>query len=264
MKYIGTVGNRSLSDNGSYTDACEEAAHDQHSFDNFKRDPRYTRILEHVTPELGSKYLDVIKDQTPEFLNKFELFKKNDLLGYPIKVDYPLVGLISPSTLRYIKILSDIVTLFGDIKYHKIAEIGAGYGGQMLVNDQIINCSEHHLFDLPPVLELISKYLEGHVLNGSYKTCTLNKHNGKQQYDLVISNYAFSELPLQLQEKYIFKILKNSKRGYLTMNSGISSSSFKGNFLSIDQLKEFLPEIQIIKEEPETANGNYVVVWNKQ
>jgi len=48
------------------------------------------------------------------------------------------------------------------------------------------------------------------------------------------------------------------------MNSGMSSSSFKGNFLSIDQLKEFLPEIQIIKEEPETANGNYVVVWNKQ
>jgi hypothetical protein len=102
--------------------------------------------------------------------------------------------------------------------------------------------------------------LEGHVLNGLYKTCTLNKHNGQQQYDLVISNYAFSELPLQLQEKYIFKILKNSQRGYLTMNSGMSSSTFKGNFLSIDKLKEFLPEIQIKKEEPETANGNYVIV----
>jgi hypothetical protein len=94
--------------------------------------------------------LDIIKDQTPEFLHKFELFKKNDLLGSPIKVDYPLVGLISPSTLRYIKISSDIFTLFGDISYDKVAEIGAGYGGQMLVNHQIINCSEHHLFDLPP------------------------------------------------------------------------------------------------------------------
>ena len=180
MKYTGAEGNRSLSDDGSYTDACEEAAHNQNSFNNFKRDPRYTRILEHVSPELGSRYLEAIKDQTPEFLNKFELFKKNDLLGNSSQEDYPGAGLISPSTLRYIKILSDIVKLFGDIKYDKIAEIGAGYGGQMLVNDQIINCSEHHLFDLPPVLELISKYLEGHILNGSYKTCTLNKHNGQQ------------------------------------------------------------------------------------
>lgn len=264
MKYIGAEGNRSLSDDGSYTDACEEAAHNQNSFNNFKRDPRYTRILEHVSTELGLKYLDKIKDQTPEFLDKFELFKKNDLLGNSSQEEYPVVGMISPSTLRYIKILSDIVKLFGDIEYDKIAEIGAGYGGQMLVNDQIINCSEHHLFDLPPVLALISKYLECHVLNGSYKTCTLNNHNGKQKYDLVISNYAFSELPSQLQKKYISKILKNSKRGYLIMNSGMSSSPFQGDFLSTDQLKELLPDIEIIKEEPETASGNYLVIWNKE
>jgi hypothetical protein len=263
MKHTGNVNTRSLSDNGSYTDACEEAVNNQLSFEKFKRDPRYTRILEHVSKDLGSQYLDVIKKQTPEFFNKFELFKKNDILGLPITVNYPSVGLISPSTLRYIKIASDIFTIFGDIKYDKICEIGAGYGGQMLINDQIINYSEYHLFDLPPVLELISKYLECHILNGSYKTYTLNRHNGEQEYDLVISNYAFSELPLELQKKYIFKILKNSKRGYLTMNSGLNSSVFKGNFLSVDQLKEFLPEIEVFKEEPETAKGNYVIVWNK-
>lgn len=264
MKYVGHTKNRSLSDNGSYTAACEEAVSNQHSFDNFKRDPRYTRILEHVSPELGSKYLNIIKNQTPEFLSKIENFKKNDLLGGTVKCEYPLTGLISPSTLRYMKVSSDIITLFGDIKYNRIAEIGAGYGGQMLVNDQIINCPEYHLFDLPPVLALISKYLESHLLNASYKTCTLNTHDIEQQYDLVISNYAFSELPLALQEKYVSKVFKNSKRGYLTMNSGLSSSTFKGNFLTIEQLKELLPEIQVIKEEPETAHGNYIIIWNKQ
>lgn len=76
MKYIGTVGNRSLSDDDSYVAACEQATLNQEAYQNFKRDPRYTRILEHVTPELGSEYCDVIQRQTPELIQQFENFKR--------------------------------------------------------------------------------------------------------------------------------------------------------------------------------------------
>jgi hypothetical protein len=42
------------------------------------------------------------------------------------------------------------------------------------------------------------------------------------EYDLVISNYAFSELPRDVQINYVKSVLAPSKRGYLTMNSGRS------------------------------------------
>ena len=58
------------------------------------------------------------------------------------------------------------------------------------------------LFDLPKVNKLIERYLNSHLLKGSYKTTTLNQEIS-EKYDLVISNYAFSELPKSLQIKYI-------------------------------------------------------------
>jgi hypothetical protein len=264
MKYVGALGNRSLSDNGSYTDACNDAVYEQDAFDVFKRDPRYTRILEHVSEELGSKYLEIVRQQSPALIERYEMFKINDLLGNPVICTYPMVGDTSPSTLRYVKVLSDIVEIFGDVKYDKVAEIGAGYGGQVLINDQIMKVSEYHLFDLPPVLSLISKYLESHLLNGSYKTYTINQHNGGVDYDLVISNYAFSELPLSIQEKYISKILTKSRRGYLTMNSGKKDSPFQGEFMTLERMKELLPEIKVYSENPENAAGNYVIVWGNE
>ena len=42
-------------------------------------------------------------------------------------VDYKDVGHVSPSSLRYAKVLSDILVLFKK-KFKKIAEIGTGYG----------------------------------------------------------------------------------------------------------------------------------------
>jgi hypothetical protein len=58
------------------------------------------------------------------------------------------------------------------------------------------------------------------MLKSSYHTTSLNQHQGDVIYDLVISNYAFSELPSELQTRYIEKIILKAKRGYLTINSG--------------------------------------------
>jgi hypothetical protein len=74
----------------------------------------------------------------------------------------------------------------------------------------------------------------------------------------VISNYAFSELPSHLQRTYIKKVLSNSKRGYLTMNSGRGSSRDEGK-LSIDELRELLPSFEIHEEKPQTASNNYAL-----
>jgi len=259
-KFVGSEKNRSESDTGHYVAFVEEAVRDYRIFKGFKRNPIYTDVLEHVSRAQGQEYLEIIKNEAHDLLGMLDKLKINDEVGSPLLYEYPDVGWISPTTLRYIKVAADIRNLFGDLALARIAEIGVGYGGQFLILDQLYRM-RYFLYDLPPVLEFASKYLESHILNSSYEAITLNQYDGVGEYDLVISNYAFSELPRQLQQKYIEKIIYKSKRGYLTMNSGLPNSVFKNNKMTIDELRKHLPEFEILEERPNTTPGNYIIVW---
>ena len=83
-----------------------------------------------------------------------------------------------------------------------------------------------------------------------------------KNWDLVISNYAFSELPKSLQLDYVEKVLTRSKRGYLIMNSGKSNiSGFSKGKLTLKELEDLLPGVEILEEVPNTGPDNYVLVW---
>jgi len=260
-EFVGLKGKRSLSDDGRYVAFVRSALRAPQVFSQFKRHPDYREILEHVTEAYGRKYLDMILKNDPSLLGRIEEFKENDQLGAPLLSQYPEVGEISPSTLRYIYIASELRRLFGQDLGPRIAEIGVGYGGQLLINDKIFSYGEAHLFDLPPVLELTARCLEAHIMKGSYRTTTLNQHPGGLEYDLVISNYAFSELPSELQLAYVRKVLTRSKCGYLTMNSGRMGNPFSGDHLSLARLGELLPPFEVLEEIPSTSFKNYVIVW---
>ena len=197
-------------------------------------------------------------------IDKINDFKINDLGGNPIKYSYKQFGKLSPTTLRYIKVSLDLSKYFKGEIGEKIVEIGIGYGGQLLVNDCIFSIKEYHLYDLQPVLILVSKYLESHILKSAYKINTINQSSGEEIFDLVISHYAFSELPSKLQVTYIKKILSKYRRGYLTMNSGKEDSAFLKNHLSIDELKKYLPVFEVVDENPLTHPGNYIISWGHQ
>ena len=263
FEFIGTVGNRSVSDEGSYVASVREALSNYESFMRFKRDPRYQAILEHASKEQGDAYLEIIKSQSPSLITKIDSFKENDLVGGATTYEFDDIGAMSPSTLRYLKVASDLQNIFGEFIGERVAEIGVGYGGQLLIADKVLKFKQYDLFDLPPVLSLSSKYIESHTLNSSYQTTTLNQHRGDTNYDLVISNYAFSELPSQLQIRYIEKILSKAKRGYLTMNSGKPNSAFQEDKLSLDELRKYLPPFEILPENPLSHAGNYIIVWGR-
>ena len=121
------------------------------------------------------------------------------------------------------------------------------------------------MFDLVPVLELVRKYLSSFGNN----QVKLNKvifedlrELPNKNWDLVISNYAFSELPKSLQLDYVEKVLTRSKRGYLIMNSGKSNiSGFSKGKLTLKELEDLLPGVEILEEVPNTGPDNYVLVW---
>ncbi len=259
--FIAAEGNRSESDNGYYVKSVQRALRSDKAFSIFKRDPSYRAVLEHVPRDIGEKYLGIIRRDAPEFISQIEKFKVNDLVGSPITYEYQGIGHISPTTLRYMKVASDLKKIFGTRIGDKVVEIGVGYGGQYLILDQIFNMKEYHLYDLPPVLELTSKYLESHILKSAYRQSTLNQNAGDQYYDLALSNYAFSELPAHVQESYIYKILSKSNAGYLTMNSGLETSLFVIDKLRVGTLRELLPPFEVIEENPPTGPNNYIIVW---
>tara|TARA_B110000211_G_C13854881_1_gene453824 strand:- start:29 stop:592 length:564 start_codon:yes stop_codon:yes gene_type:complete len=160
--------------------------------------------------------------------------------------------------LRYLKVTSDLHGLFGK-DLGMVAEIGCGYGGQAFVNDQMINLQLSILFDLPIVNKLIDSYLASFLLNGACQTTVINKVQPKN-YDLVISNYAFSELRTELQLAYIKKVIAKFSKGYLTMNSGLGGPHSSGK-LSLEQLKTYLPKFEIFEEDPLLSMHNYIIVW---
>lgn len=251
---------RSDSENGKYGAAVTKALNNQKAFDTFKRKRAYRKILEHVSRPQGEGYLRIVSSRKDGLLEAaLETVLTSDNIGSPIKYQYDGVAQpLSPTTLRYLKVASDLKGLFGE-GVGRVAEIGCGYGGQTLVNDQLLKYRHATLFDLPFVNELIRKYLNSMLLNGAYRVTTINE-TLPDKYDLAISNYAFSELPDVLQRAYIDKVLATSERGYLTMNSGLGGRRSSGK-LSLEQLRELLPSFEIYEEEPLTAPFNYIIVW---
>jgi len=82
----------------------------------------------------------------------------------------------------------------------------------------------------------------------------------KRDYDLVLSNYAFTELPRAIQDVYLNKVILNSERGYITYNE-ITPREF--NSCKSGELIEMIPGSRILKEEPLTHPKNCIIVWGE-
>jgi hypothetical protein len=244
-----------------YITVCRLAAINDSIFKVFKRSRDYRVVLEHVSKEQGQDYLDVVMEKGKDLLEFLPRFKENDRWGSPIKYSYE-VGKFSPTTLRYIKVLTDLKNFFGDLNGFDIVEIGGGYGGQCKIVSDVYKVRSYVIIDLDVVIPLTQKYLDKlSVDNVIYGT----QHGGYQvkQCDLVISNYAFSECVKGVQDDYIEKILAKSKRGYITYNyDGPSLPSSPYNKEEIIQILS-KRHIVTIADDVRFAHGiAFVLIWD--
>jgi putative sugar O-methyltransferase len=159
--------------------------------------------------------------------------------------------------LRYVKILSDIKQHFGTVDNFDICEIGVGYGGQCRIINAYSKPATYCLVDIHPALGLARRFLDNYVLNSVLSYKTMNELAGRC-YDLVISNYAFSELPRDVQNKYLDKVILNSAPGYITYND-INPKEFNSHTAA--ELIQLIPGARIFKERPLTHPGNCIIVW---
>tara|TARA_B100000287_G_C20614426_1_gene773417 strand:+ start:105 stop:866 length:762 start_codon:yes stop_codon:yes gene_type:complete len=196
-----------------YLTICRVAAQSSDAFKTFKSHGAYRHVLEHVAMEEGQQYLDEIKI---DFMDKLDEVKQNDSLGGPVTYTYDKVGNISATTLRYLKNTSDIVTKFGT-SFDSIVEIGGGYGGLCKVMSSFVDFENYLLVDLEECNMLSRKYLSFFDLpTMSYRSEEIEVEDN---FDLLISNYAFSECHKEVQLDYIERFIKKSDKFYMMHNN---------------------------------------------
>jgi putative sugar O-methyltransferase len=230
-------------------------------FNRFRRIYNYREIVENVTFRQGQEYLKRLTLLGLPLSSNFLKYFINDSVGKPTRYHYPNIGKVSPTTLRYISVSLEIKKLFGDDLSGNIVEIGAGYGGQASILMEFFKIDKYAVYDLDNAQMLIQKYLAKLNKENNLNMFSL-RDNVNIRWDLAISNYAFSELPAELQKEYITKVLGKSERGYMIMNSGLENETGRSNGkLTLSELRTLLPKFEIIEEVPKTGPDNYVLVW---
>jgi len=243
----------------SYLDVCRSASHNSKTFANFRRNPAYTEVLEHVSQQQGQEYLRLLSPASRARQNIAEA-AKNDDIGNPATMRLDSGLRISPTTLRYLKVADDMEKLFGGASLDgaNVIEIGVGYGGQCRILDSLFKIKHYTLVDLNPVLNLAAEFLSNFPLSCTLRFMTMNELS-PQPYDFALSNYSFSELSREVQDVYFAKALQHSRAGYITF-SDIAPAAFRQ--LTRDELCLRL-RARILPEQPLTHPKNCLVVWGQ-
>jgi hypothetical protein len=235
-------------DFGHYQNMCLATASAEKLFAEFRNEKTFRDMYEHVTYEEGLIYIEEIKKIYPAILNVHMLFV-NDRVGSPIKYYYDEIGFeVAPTTLRYIKVLTDLIKLYGSLSDLDIVEIGAGYGGQCRIIHEMFNPNSYTIIDVPEAIKLTERYLKEFAV---YPKAQFD------HYDLFISNYAFTEISRKYQDLYIEKFINKSDRGYVTCNF----YQVPGDMLTFNEILKLKDNFKIMEEIPQTASDNFIYLW---
>lgn len=226
----------------------------------FRANPAVRSMVETVSQAAGNVLADIILYQSPKLIQFKEKFRTSDSIGSPQTFLFGKWGQFSPTTLRYIKVLSDLENIFGSLDGVRIVEIGAGYGGQAKILFDLFKIKKYVIYDLPVCLPVIHKYLN-HFNITDIELRSDPNIKVTEGFDLFISNYAYTELEAALQMLYKQNVIDFATRGYIAAN--FISKSWNVQSLSAEQLAALFPSMQKLKEIPSTREGNFIVAFEQ-
>jgi len=238
-----------------YEQACEEISL---NLKGFKRHSAYRAFIANDLRDekTAVSFYQYIKREYPFLLEESALvkFQKNDEIGSPNL--YKIEGnVFSPGTLRFMKVLGDILKRNKKIK--SIIEIGSGYGGQCLVIKQYAPEIAYTLLDITKSLKVSKKYLGENNCPAVFVDA--DNIMLEESYDLCISDYCLSEFDIKGVKFYINEVLSKCKAAYITANkNGISTN------LLITLLENVFSEVWATMEYPKTSYHNNVIIYCKK
>lgn len=232
------------------------AVSDERVFSIFRSHPQFNAILDHVSVQQAEKYISVLDSRDDNWHSALTRLQDFSVVGSPRVAFFPRFGWVAPTLFRYLKVASDLRVLFPQIGKMEISEIGIGWGGQAWILRQLFSPPRFNLYDLPEMLALSAHAMDkfpGADSNFFYFDGTVPLKG--RSSDLLISNYAFSEISRQHQSEYMDKVILRSKCGYITWNP-LSKDGY-----SVRELLEVIPGSRVIEEYPLTGEKNCVIVW---
>jgi putative sugar O-methyltransferase len=247
------IGNTSITDSilfRNYPETCTYIANSD-SFNYFRRIKTIINVYDHVTFFQATQYIRILAQR-----NHLNFLGNAPALGKPFLYKFKGVqNKISTLETRYSKIFSDIKILFPDIRFKNVCEIGVGFGGLAHMFNDV---ESYTLYDLPEVNELAKLYLKKSNVPNIYKFQDGRKPFDNSKFDLVISNYAFSELTREMQDLYLQNILLNSVHGYITWSP---VSYFSADGYPVADLLRIISNAQVMDERPLTGARNLIIYW---
>jgi hypothetical protein len=249
------AGETSLSDGSEYVMVCKDAVLHPDTFSRYKSSKQYQVILEHTSYSLGLNYLEISKQNQHVLKTLKAVIQKEN--GKPFVYTYPEIGKASPTQIRYAKVSLDLIQAFGSLNGLKIGEIGVGFGGQALHLLTSFEDCNYEIYDLfwPSKLALKNILSFDKGLEKRVRISTLAEGT---KCDLVISNYAFSELNRAVQEEYLANVILNSPRGYVIFNHIQVPGS---ESLTAIEFANRITGAELFQEVPKTHPENVLVMW---
>jgi hypothetical protein len=206
----------SISGNMAWPQACAAYADGVITSVRFRRLRAVMEVVETLAPCDGRFHARLIRAS-----GHAAYLKCSDVLalaswGDPFVWPSALLGTsraMAPTTLRY---LSHALWLrdhglVGEGLH--VAEIGVGYGGLVAIN-ALISKAHTTLFDLPNVERAARKMLAENGLAHAVK-------DADAAFDCVISNYAFTELSTDLQDRMLSEVIAVSRHGMILSNANV-------------------------------------------
>lgn len=249
------VGKTSLSDGSEYVMVCKDAVFHSGTFSKYKSATQYRIILEHTSYSLGLSYLAISRHNHQVMQTLKAITQKES--GQPFVYTYPEIGKASPTQIRYAKVSLDLIHAFGTLNGLKVCEIGVGFGGQALhLLTSFPDCS-YQIYDLfwPAKLAIKNIVSFDEKMQHRVQIATMTE---KSKCDLLISNYAFSELNRAVQEEYLHNVIRDSSRGYVIFNHIQDPGS---DSLTAVEFADRIPGAELFQEVPNTHPENVLVMW---
>lgn len=257
---VQKVHNSSISDSVveyGYIQLCNSVISQPEIINKFKSNISYRRILEHLSPYQGLLYLNLARKSQNFNKSLIAVTSIIDDIGGGEIYKYKNYGHASPTSLRYLKVYCDLIDLFGSLENFTVSEIGCGYGGQSVLIRSLFKTKHYFYFDLPEVLNLINAFLGQTSLFRNFSLID-GRIPIEIKSELVISNYAFSELSKNLQNEYLEKVILPAKMGYITWNN-LAHASLDG--YSLEELVSMIPGSFLLKDGPSFEKETRIIVW---
>jgi hypothetical protein len=217
---------------------------------SIRRHPAVFDIVETVGPTDGRHYARFLQREAPQLLAG-EAFQQVDCWGRPMRWPGWCLGTrqaFSPTSLRYLATACWLAQRGLLADRQPIVEIGVGFGGLAACN-HLVSDSTTTLVDLPAVEKLAAKMVR--ATRSVDFPCASDTSSSPENFCL-ISNYAFTELSSEWQDRYLDQWVRHASSGLIVSNAEVFAAGIGGRDDSelIRRLRDFGLNPERVTEDP--------------